>query len=252
MGETTKDARSHIVPFAVWLGAMILLQVADGEFGLSRIWHPAVYAAKSVVCALLFLMLKPWRGYGRPTARTLAHGVWVGVLVCALWIFPESRWMHLHAPQLQDFYYRYLVVPFGGLPSYFDAGWFPEPPPGHLSLAYSPAQAGWALTLMKLAGSGLVIATLEEFFFRGYLYRRFQDAEFESVPLKSFSAVAFFLTVAIFAMEHDRWLAGAMAGGLYGLLALRTGDIWSCVLAHAVTNTLLGVYTICFNAYGFW
>ncbi|MBR4171377.1 MAG: CPBP family intramembrane metalloprotease, partial [Kiritimatiellae bacterium] len=56
----------------------------------------------------------------------------------------------------------------------------------------------------------------------------------------------------VFAFEHDRWFAGALAGVVYGLLAIRTGDIWCCALAHGVTNTLLGLYVIHHNAYGFW
>jgi membrane protease YdiL (CAAX protease family) len=246
------NSKAHIIPFAVWLGAMLLLQALDDAWGIPRLWYPAGYAAKSVICALLFFMLKPWKGYGPLTVRGAVHGVWVGVMVCVLWILPESGLVHRHFPALHDFYYRYLVAPIGALPSYYDAAWFPEPPPGHLSLAYSPVEAGWILTWLKLAGSGLVIAALEEFFFRGYLYRRFQDCDFGDVPMKRFSATAFALTVAIFAVEHDRWLAGAVAGVMYGALALRTGNIWSCVVAHSVTNILLGLYTIGMRAYGFW
>lgn len=246
------NSKSHILPFAVWLGVMALLQLVDSSSGIARICYPVSYAAKSVLCAVLFFMLKPWRGYKGLALKNAMAGAMVGVLVFVLWVLPETELVREYAPRFQEFYYRFLVMPFGSMPEYFSAKWFPEPPPGHLSWAYAPQEAGWFLTIAKLMGSGLVIAALEEFFFRGYLYRRIQDEDFDSIPLRSFSAGAFFLTVLIFSVEHDRFLAGAMAGIAYGLLAVRSGCIWSCVIAHGVTNTLLGVYVICTKSYGFW
>lgn len=246
------NGRSHILPFAVWLATMALLQLADSVSGIPRLCYPISYAAKSVICALLFFALKPWRGYGRLGLKGIVWGTAAGVLVFVLWVFPETAAVREYAPGFQEFYYRYLVMPFGAPPDYFAPQWFPEPPPGHLSWAYAPREAGWFLTIAKLLGSGLVIAALEEFFFRGYLYRRIQDADFGTVSLRSFNGAAFWLTVLIFSVEHDRWLAGAAAGVVYGLLAVRGGCIWSCVIAHGVTNTLLGVYTICTKSYGFW
>jgi CAAX prenyl protease-like protein len=62
-----------------------------------------------------------------------------------------------------------------------------------------------------------------------------------------------FLAVALaFGFEHDRWLAGFLAGVIYGLVVIRTRDIWAACAAHVVTNFLLGVYVLARGAYGFW
>ena len=55
-----------------------------------------------------------------------------------------------------------------------------------------------------------------------------------------------------FGLEHDRWLAGIFAGLAYGLVAIRTRDIWAAVMAHVVTNLLLGLYVLAVGAYSFW
>ena len=51
------------------------------------------------------------------------------------------------------------------------------------------------------------------------------------------------LNVAIF--------AGAMAGAFYGLVAIRQG-VGAAVVAHVVTNLLLGLYVIHTGQWGFW
>ena len=48
------------------------------------------------------------------------------------------------------------------------------------------------------------------------------------------------------------FLVGILAGLAYGLLLIRTRDIWAAVTAHVVTNLLLGFYVLVMGAYGFW
>jgi CAAX prenyl protease-like protein len=56
----------------------------------------------------------------------------------------------------------------------------------------------------------------------------------------------------LFGLEHSRWLAGVLAGLAYGLLYIRTGDLWAAVAAHITTNYLLGLYVLATGAYVFW
>jgi CAAX prenyl protease-like protein len=55
----------------------------------------------------------------------------------------------------------------------------------------------------------------------------------------------------LFALEHDRWFAGALAGAVYGLVYIRRG-LAAAILAHVVTNFLLGLYVIDRGAWGLW
>jgi len=247
-----KVLAGHVVPFAVWVGVILLLQGLEHE-GLCPRWlYPWSYAAKSAVCAALFVWLKPWRFYSALQGRHALCALGLGAAVAVVWILPETPWAGRIAPGFQDFYHRWMILMPGVLPDYFDPSFFPALPPGHRSLAYSPEQAGWWLTVSRLAGSACVIAVIEEFFFRGFFYRWLRKGEFWSVPLNVFDAQAFWIVVAVFGFEHDRWFAGVLAGAVYGWLAVRTGDIWAAALAHGVTNFLLGVYVVASRQYGFW
>lgn len=101
---------------------------------------------------------------------------------------------------------------------------------------YDPKVCGWPLTVVKLFGSALVIAVAEELFFRRWL------VEF----------AGFWWMVALFAVEHgERWHVGAVTGVVYGLLSRRYG-LKAAAVAHAVTNLLLGLYTVFGERWFYW
>ena len=43
-----------------------------------------------------------------------------------------------------------------------------------------------------------------------------------------------------------------MTGVLYNWVAIRTKSLPTCILAHALTNLLLGVYVMQTRQWGFW
>jgi hypothetical protein len=101
---------------------------------------------------------------------------------------------------------------------------------------YSPEVCGLGLTVLKLAASAFVIPAAEELFFRRWLV----------------DFAGFWWMVALFAVEHgDRWHVGALAGIAYGLLAKRYG-LLSAIVAHSVTNLVLGLYVILANQWQYW
>ena len=157
-------------------------------------------------------------------------GILGGLLVLALWILPESS----------DFYCKWFVWPIGSLPALSSA----LPP-------YCPIRCGWPLTIAKLIGSAFIIAPVEEFFFRSFLYRWLQNRDFLAVPLAHFDLSALLWTIFLFTLEHDRPLAAALCGLIYGLLAIRFG-LLSAIVAHVTTNLLLAVYVIVCGQWNFW
>ena len=63
---------------------------------------------------------------------------------------------------------------------------------------------------------------------------------------------AFLITAVLFGFEHNLWLAGIVAGVAYALLYMRTGQLWAPILAHAVTNGLLGVWILVTSNWTYW
>ena len=97
------------------------------------------------------------------------------------------------------------------------------------------AEAGAAMIAVRLIGSAFVISVAEELFFRKWLI----------------GFAGFWWMVALFAIEHDRWLVGAIAGVAYGLLYLRKG-LLAAIVAHATTNLVLGLWVIRSGQWQFW
>ena len=97
------------------------------------------------------------------------------------------------------------------------------------------AESDMVLKLVRLVGSAFVISVAEELFFRRFLMR----------------FAGFWFMVLLFAVEHDRWLVGALAGVVYGLLAIRRG-LGSAIVAHVVTNLVLGVWVLLSGQLRFW
>ena len=257
-----KAVIAHVAPFLLWIFFILVFLVCD-KLGspLPRSWTAPAYALKSVICAALLLCFRPWRYY-RPqlltqtlSTQTLSNfvlGILAGLFVAVLWIFPEMPWTFIHAKGFASFYNNWFIMPVGAYPDYFRPDVFPALPPLHPSLAYAPEECGWTMTVAKLLGSAFVIAAAEELFFRGFLYRWLLKSDFLAIPLVKYDAQVFWTVVAVFGLEHDRWLAGMMAGAVYGWLVLRTGRLMPSVVAHAVTNLILGLYVIVSHQYGFW
>ncbi len=97
------------------------------------------------------------------------------------------------------------------------------------------AEASAALIAMRLVGSAFVISVAEELFFRKWLI----------------GFAGFGWMVALFAVEHDRWLVGALAGAIYGWLYLRRG-LGAAIVAHATTNLVLGLWVLRTGQWQFW
>ena len=97
------------------------------------------------------------------------------------------------------------------------------------------AEAGTAMIAVRLIGSAFVISAAEELFFRKWLI----------------GFAGFWWMVGLFAIEHDRWLVGAIAGIAYGFLYLRRG-LLAAIVAHATTNFVLGLWVIRTGQWQFW
>ena len=225
---------AHVAPFALWLALMSGMGEPAG-------WK---YAVRSLAGAALLLWVRPWRIYGPLRLRNVPLALAVGVAIFLVWVGPETAWARAHLPALSGFYERYLVGP---LPAGF--GKLREP---LASTPYAPEGTGWALWWVHMFGTSVVIAAIEEFFWRGFLYRWLLAKDFLSVDLGRYDRAMFAAVAIFFGLEHAEWFAGILCGLAFGWVILRTRDLWAAVLAHGVTNCLLGLYVLWAKAWWFW
>lgn len=203
----------------------IVGKIFDGMAGPWWIAEPRfwVFPLQTFVCA--WLLWRGWKYYELQAPRGTAWWLGIGVLVLLLWIAPQE-WLGA-APRREGFDPTYFG-PSGG--------------------------AFWTTVALRFARLVIVVPLLEEIFWRGFLLRYLIRDQFLTVPFGSFSWLSFIVVTAGFTTVHlaeDR-PAAALTGMLYNLVAYRTRSLSACVLAHAVTNLLLGIYIMRTGQWGFW
>ena len=99
----------------------------------------------------------------------------------------------------------------------------------------------------------LIVPLVEELFLRGWLVRYVHDADWEPVKLSALSWSALIAPTVYGVATHPGEAIAAIAWfSLVTLLMVKTKNVWDCVVAHAVTNFLLGVYVIWFAQWQLW
>lgn len=231
--EMTREERTaiwrHAAPFVAWV---VIMSIPMKDVALR-------YAVQTVAGIMALLIAKPWRYYPALSVRWLPLSVLVGVGVFVIWVLPETPWAR-RIPWLYDLYTRYAIR--GGV----------SPAAGLAS--YAPEQCGWLLSIVRLTGSAFVIAVIEEYFWRGFLLRflRGGGQSFLSIMPRGIGWGMLLVSSCLFGLEHSRWLVGVLAGLAYGLLYIRTGNLWTAVTAHVTTNYVLGLYVLATGSYVFW
>ena len=138
-----------------------------------------------------------------------------------------------------------------------DLGWATL---GESSKGYNPSMDGsgansaldWRLTIARLLGATLVVPLMEELFWRSFLMRWLDRQDFITLEPAKVSLRALLIASVIFGFEHQMWFAGIIAGLVYGGLYMRTGKLWVPMVAHGVTNGLLGLWVLYTGNWQFW
>lgn len=114
---------------------------------------------------------------------------------------------------------------------------------------------GSALTLwvgFRVCGSVVLVPMVEELFFRGYLLRRLQSRDFESVPIGRLTLPSVAISSLCFGFLHQSWLAGIVAGLGYALVLRNRGGLADAIVAHGITNLCLVGHVLGLGAWGYW
>jgi CAAX prenyl protease-like protein len=214
----SRAALARSVPYAAYLALTALRSVwtnADSR------WFDAVILA--VVGALLAWH---WRGYGelvrqtRPTAGDVALAVGVGMVLFAL------------STQLDGF--RIGAAREGFVP------------------VDSDGAVHWPPIALHALAIALLVPLMDELFWRSFLMRWLQQPQFETVIPQRVGPKAIVLATFVYTLAHPYWLAAALAGLAYALLYLRTGKLWTPVVAHAAANTALCVWVVATSRWSLW
>ncbi|MDL2354336.1 MAG: CAAX prenyl protease-related protein [Pseudomonadota bacterium] len=217
-----RAAVARILPFLTY---MLFIGVAEllAWLGYSAAELRWLYGIK--VGAVVLVLAYFWRDYDELLTFGLrAPGVLLalaaGVLVLLLWISLGAGWMTIGA-----------------------AGGFDPTRGGRID---------WALVAVRIAGAALVVPVMEELFWRSFLMRWLDAGDFTTVAPAHITLKSMAIASVLFGFEHNLWLAGIVAGLAYSALYMRHRTIWSPILAHAVTNGLLGAWVVATGSWSYW
>jgi uncharacterized protein len=203
---------------------IVFALITAGESYVPVEYFPAVYALKAVaVTFTLFVCRRILRDIVTSWRLVLPSAL-VGAGVFALWVAGEE-W--LAYPHLGS---RVGYNPFEHL---------------------SPAAAA-AFVAVRLYGLVLLVPVFEELLWRSFLIRYVTTADFRSVPPWAYSATAFWIVAGAAAISHPEWLTALVANALYLLWLRRSRSVFAVVVAHSVTNALLGAHILIAGYWHLW
>jgi len=118
--------------------------------------------------------------------------------------------------------------------------------------AISPGRAV-AWLAIRVVGYVVIVPLAEELVFRGFLPRRFLQADFSALPVTTFSWLPVALSSLLFGALHGQfWVAGTIAGALFALALYRGRSLGDAVQAHATTNGLMVLYVFATGHWSAW
>jgi len=218
-----RDDVAYMLP----MGAFVGLTFLGGYLPESA--FPFVYAAKTVIAAVLLWML--WPAFTRINWDYFWTGVLVGVVGLFQWVGTEE-----------------LLLKYW--PSYPRMSGEPFDP----TKAFTSPEAFWLFVLVRWAGPTLVVPVMEELFWRDFLWRSLiAPNNFKLARIGEWDKSAFFIVVAMFATVHmQMWATSLVWALMIGGLLLATRSIGACIVAHGVTNFLLGAYVLVTEDWKYW
>ncbi len=178
------------------------------------------------------------------------------LVVAGLLVFFWSRFHELKSPVFVNWQEALVTIGVGlGVYALWVRMDWPWAIQGELS-DYNPFVAGSTLGLVlaviRIFGASVIVPIMEELFWRSFLIRYIVNANFETVRLGTFTIGSFAATVVLFGFEHNLWLAGMMAGICYNGLLYWTGRLWPCIIAHGITNLVLGIHVLTTSEWYWW
>lgn len=191
-------------------------------------YYPLVYTIKIGLTTLAMLAVIP----GYMAFRTRVHGIaWVvGAVGAVVWILLAKLQVATY-PMLPEMLSSLLEM--GGR-----SGFNPL-----VELKDDPAWA-YGFLAIRFFGLVVVVAVIEEFFLRGFLMRYVMDIDWPLIPFGVVNRLGLATVILFPIVYHPERLAAAAWFSMVTWLMLRTKSIWDCVIAHGVTNLLMGLWVV--------
>lgn len=241
--------RAHVFPFVAFMSFMLVLMV----LGYAIEWkHPDapwwrqdpaqfVYPLQTLVA--LGFVIYYWRSYTfNWSLRWSLVGIVFGAVGIGFWLLPSMLYDAWGLTGKTDG----LLKTFGVTERNegFDPGLFEHP------------AAYWSSLVLRFFRAVIVVALVEEIFWRGFVMRFALDWEgdYWKQPFGRHRWISYLIVTGLFMTAHASIdYAGAFVyGSMTYFLCVWSKNLGACVVMHATANLLMGLYIMATGKYGLW
>ena len=242
---------AQVVPFGVFMALLLILQLFAALFQLetpSAPWwrrSPEQWAYPLQVLLCLPMLARWWSYYEfRWSWKWSAIGVVFGAVGIGFWLLPTTLYDRMGMTGEAEGVWAWL-----GFASRRE-GFNPA------ELAAEGSGLWWSALVMRFIRAVVVVALVEEIFWRSFIMRFALDWEgdYWKQPFGKPSWLTYGIVTGLFVFAHgplDR-PAAVIYGSLTYLLCIWSRNLGACVVMHAVANLLMGLYIMAYGKFGLW
>lgn len=205
--ESDRDydlAIAILAPFAVFIGLTLFGRMLSTEFDY---FYPLKITLTAAVLAYY------WKRYELRLPDNTVQIVIAGVLTTVLWIAFVDR-----QPEVDSLFLESVA---------------------EMPLTYAVIWVVW-----RAASFWVVVPIFEELLFRGYLLSRFANVPIRNTSMPPVHWMALLVTSILFGLIHQAWIAGFIAGLIFGWLRFKSNKLTSCIFAHGLANFLITLWAL--------
>jgi uncharacterized protein len=248
-GDPERRTRAHVLPFVVFMVFMIALQLIGGFIEWKHPdapwWRqdPAQFVYPLQTLATAGFLLHYWREFTfNWSMKWSLVGVLFGAVGIGFWLLPTALYDAWGLTGETTGWLKRLGV--AERKEGFDPGIFQHP------------TAYWASLVMRFIRAAIVVALVEEIFWRGFLMRFICDWEgdYWKQPFGRHRWLSYAIVTGLFIAAHasEDYAGAFIYGTLTYLLCVWSKNLGACVIMHGTANLLMGLYIMKTGNYGLW
>jgi len=247
--DHTLPIRAHVNPFVMFMGFMVVLQLVVATTGWNHPdapwWRrdPAHFIYPIQTLATLALLAHYWKNYTFDMSwKWSLAAMLFGVAGIGVWLLPTTLYDHWGLTQNPGGILKLLGV--AARRDGFNPGVFPDP------------GAWWTVVVLRFLRAVVVVALVEEIFWRGFVMRFVCDWEgnYWQQPFGRATWKSYLIVTGLFMTAHAPvdYAGTFVYGTLTYLLCVWSKSLGACVIMHATANLLMGLYIMAYGKYGLW
>ena len=244
--------KAHVLPLVVFMVLLAPFQLT----GWLEWRHPDApwwrqypeqwqYPAQALIAIGLLIFFR--KNYDLKWNSSVWLGAVMGAVGIGFWILPTQlhSWLGLEGEQ------EGVLKFFGVMPR--EDGFNPQ----DLADRFGGSVAVyWTSLILRFFRAVVVVALVEEIFWRGFLMRFLLDMDrnYWKVPFGKPAWLTYIVVTVAFIFIHQPvdYVGAFIFGSLMYWVAVKTKSLMACIVMHGVANLLMGWYALSFDKFGLW